>query len=132
SPRHNPEFTMMEFYAAYVDYRWLMDFTEDLLRRIAAEVNGSLTFEYQGRQVDVAGPFDRLTIVEAIRKHAPEFTLQQLHDAEFIRNELRRRGVDVAAPPLTNAGLGALQLALFEETAESQLWQPTFIVDYPV
>ena len=132
SPRHNPEFTMMEFYAAYVDYRWLMDFTESLLREVAVATTGSARLTYQGRELDLSQPFARLTIVEAILRHVPEYTAAQLQDVDFVRQALRSRGVDVAQPPLASAGLGALQLALFEETAEAELWQPTFIIDYPV
>jgi lysyl-tRNA synthetase class 2 len=132
SPRHNPEFTMMEFYAAYTDYRWLMDFTEKLIRETAIRATGSAVLEYQGRSLDLGRPFDRLTIVQAIMKYAPGYTEAQLHDVEFLRNELRRLGAEVDGPVLARAGLGALQLALFEETAESQLWNPTYIVDYPV
>lgn len=132
SPRHNPEFTMMEFYAAYTDYRWLMDFTEDLLRRVATEACGSAVLQYGGRELDLSQPFARLTIVEAIQRHAPQYTLAQLGDAEFLRRELKQAyRVAVDQAPLAGAGLGALQLALFEETAESLLWEPTFIVDYP-
>lgn len=71
SPRHNPEFTMMEFYAAYTDYRWLMDFTEALIRNAALDARGTATIEYHGRELDLSKPFHRLTIVEAIRKYAP-------------------------------------------------------------
>src|SRR5690606_5967618 len=109
---------MMEFYAAYVDYRWLMDFTEQLLRDVAIAVTGSALLSYQGRELDLGQPFDRLTIVDAILRHVPEYTAEQLADAGFVRQALRQRGVDLALPPLANAGLGALQLALFEETAE--------------
>jgi len=132
SPRHNPEFTMMEFYAAYTDYRWLMDFTEQLIRKAAVAATGSAVLQYQGRTLDLSKPFDRLTICEAILKYAPQYTQTQLDDAAFVRAELKKLGSDVDAAPLARAGLGALQLALFEETAEAQLWDPTYIVDYPV
>ena len=132
SPRHNPEFTMMEFYAAYADYRWLMDFTESVIRGAATAVLGSATITYQGRELDFSKPFHRLTIKQAIQAHAPDYTDAQLADAEFLRTALRGFGVNTAVPPLAGAGVGALQLALFEETAESKLWEPTFIVDYPV
>ena len=132
SPRHNPEFTMMEFYAAYTDYVWLMDFTEQLIRQAAVDALGTATITYQGRELDLAKPFHRLTITQAIRKYAPDYTDAQLGDAAFVRTELKRFGVDTTQPAFLNAGLGALQLALFEETAESQLWEPTFIIDYPV
>ena len=128
SPRHNPEFTMMEFYAAYVDYQWLMDFTEAVIRQAAIDAHGTATLTYQGRELDLAKPFQRLTIVGAINKYAPHYTQEQLHDADFIKAALQKFGVK----PFATAGLGALQLALFEETAEAQLWEPTYIVDYPV
>ncbi len=128
SPRHNPEFTMMEFYAAYQDYEWLMDFTERLLRHVAVAATGSAVIEYQGQTIDLARPFARMTIVEAIRQHAAQYTGTQLADREFLHRELRSRGSTHAE----EAGLGALQLALFEEVAESKLTQPTYIVDYPV
>ncbi|WP_442597594.1 lysine--tRNA ligase [Parapusillimonas sp. JC17] len=132
SPRHNPEFTMMEFYAAYTDYKWLMDFTEALIREAAIAACGSAMLTYQGKPLDLGRPFDRLTIVQAILKYAPSYTEEQLLDAAFLRGELKRLGADVGGPVLSRAGLGALQLALFEETAESQLWNPTYIVDYPI
>ncbi len=132
SPRHNPEFTMMEFYAAYTDYKWLMDFTEQIIRAAAVHACGTATLTYQGRELDLSKPFHRRTIVQSILEHAPQFTEAQLGDADFVRNELKNRGVDVNAPNLARAGLGALQLALFEETAESQLWEPTYIIDYPI
>ena len=132
SPRHNPEFTMMEFYAAYTDYQWLMDFTEQIIRAAAFSACGTATLTYQGRELDLSKPFHRLTIVQAILAHAPQFSEAQLNDIELVRTELKKRGVDVNAPNLARAGLGALQLALFEETAESQLWHPTYIIDYPI
>jgi lysyl-tRNA synthetase class 2 len=128
SPRHNPEFTMMEFYAAYVDYKWLMDFTEQVIRKAAEDAHGTAVLTYQGKELDLSKPFERLTIVGAINKYAPQYTHEQLHDAEFIKTELLKFGVK----PFATAGLGALQLALFEETAEAQLWNPTYIIDYPV
>jgi len=128
SPRHNPEFTMMEFYAAYVDYKWLMDFTEAVIRQAAIDAHGTAQLTYQGKELDLGKPFHRMTIVEAINKFAPHYTNAQLQDASFLKTELKKFGVD----PLATSGLGALQLALFEETAESQLWEPTYIIDYPV
>ncbi|MEA3119136.1 MAG: lysyl-tRNA synthetase, class [Paraburkholderia sp.] len=132
SPRHNPEFTMMEFYAAYTDYVWQMDFTEQLIRQTAIDALGTATITYQGRELDLAKPFHRLTITQAIRKYAPDYTDAQLSDAAFLRTELKRLGVDTTQPAFLNAGVGALQLSLFEETAEAQLWEPTFIIDYPL
>ena len=127
SPRHNPEFTMMEFYAAYVDYHWLMDFTEAVIRQAAVDAHGTATLTYQGRELDLSQPFRRFTILGAINHYAPQYRAEQLADADFLKAELKKFGVK----PFATAGLGALQLALFEETAESQLWEPTYIVDYP-
>jgi lysyl-tRNA synthetase, class II len=128
SPRHNPEFTMMEFYAAYHEVRWMMDFTERLLRETAVRATGTAVLNYQGQAIDLGQPFARLTIVEAIRSHAPRFTDAQLADRAFLHAALRGMGSTHAE----EAGLGALQLALFEEVAEVKLIQPTYIVDYPV
>jgi lysyl-tRNA synthetase class 2 len=128
SVRHNPEFTMMEFYATYTDYKWLMDYTENCIRAAAIAACGTATMQYQGRELDFSKPFQRLTIVGAVNKYAPQYTAEQLVDAAFIRQELLKFGVKAFA----HAGLGALQLALFEETAESQLWEPTYIIDYPI
>jgi lysyl-tRNA synthetase class 2 len=127
SPRHNPEFTMMEFYEAYSEYRRLMDFTEDLLRHAAREALGSEAFSYQGRPLDLSGPFARLTVAQAIMKHRPQYTPEQLIDADWLRRTLAAMKVE----PKAGTGLGGLQLLLFEETAEADLWEPTFIVDYP-
>lgn len=132
SPRHNPEFTMMEFYAAYVDYQWLMNFTEQVIRQAAIDALGSATLTYQGRPLDLAQAFQRLTILEAIKKYAPEYTDAPLQDSVFVRAELKKYGVKADQAPLAHAGIGALQLALFEETAEAHLWEPTYIIDYPI
>ncbi len=128
SPRHNPEFTMMEFYAAYHEVRWMMDFTEQLLRETAVRATGSAVLTYQGETIDLGKPFVRLTIVEAIRAHMARYSEAQLADRDFLHTTLRAMGSTHAE----EAGLGALQLALFEEVAESKLAQPTYIIDYPI
>ncbi|ODU01593.1 MAG: lysine--tRNA ligase, partial [Thiobacillus sp. SCN 63-1177] len=79
STRHNPEFTMMEFYEAYREYRYLMDYTEALIRHTAVAATGSTTVVYQGNEIELGKPFDRLTIVEAIRKYNPQYTVEQLN-----------------------------------------------------
>ena len=127
SPRHNPEFTMMEFYEAYANYRSLMDFTEGLIRHSAREALGTEVFTYQGRTLDLSRPFHRLTIVEAIRKYHPGFSESQLGDTDFLRQKIQDFGEKVKP-----GGLGSLQLQLFEACAEAELWEPTFIIDYPV
>jgi lysyl-tRNA synthetase class 2 len=132
SPRHNPEFTMMEFYAAYTDYQWMMSFTEQIIRHAAMVTTGSAVLTYAGQTVDLEKPFERLTIAQAIARHAPEINAADLQDKGALTALLKQHGVDANKPPLSHAGLGALQLALFEEVAEHKLWQPTFIIDYPV
>ena len=128
SVRHNPEFTMMEFYAAYTDYHWLMTFTEDCIRAAAIAARGTAVISYDGKEVDLSQPFERLTIIGAIQKHAPHYTLEQLNDADFLRKELKKHGLEANI----HAGSGSMQLSLFEEVAEAKLWNPTYIIDYPV
>ena len=127
STRHNPEFTMLEFYEAYQDYRFLMDFTEQMLREVASNVLGTQRLNYQGRELDLSRPFARLTMVEAVRKYHPEYSEAQLHDRAFLVHWFEQRKVAYKA----SDALGGLQLTFFEETAEAQLFDPTFIVDYP-
>ncbi len=127
SPRHNPEFTMMEFYEAYANYKSLMNFTEGLIRQAAREALGAESFVYQGRELDLSKPFARLTIVDAIHKYHPGFSVEQLNNAAWLRAKLADMGVQARA----DVGLGSLQLMLFEETTEADLWEPTFIIDYP-
>ena len=129
STRHNPEFTMMEFYEAYRDYRYLMDFTESLLRAVAQNVLGTLQIPYGEHVVDLSRPFARLSVTEAIRKSHPEIPAAELATREGVIGVLGRRGIDWSKHK--DAGVGALQLHLFEETTEAKLIQPTFIVDYP-
>ena len=136
SPRHNPEFTMMEFYAAYTDYQWLMQFTENLIRQVSLKIHNTAVLNYQGRELDLSAPFERLTITEAILKYAPKsgknYTSEQINDRSFIRSELKKSGQNIDDPAIIHAGLGAHQLALFEVCAEEHLWQPTYIIDYPI
>ena len=128
STRHNPEFTMLEFYEAYRDYKYLMDFTESLFREVAQKVLGKTLIIYQGKELDLGKPFHRLTMVQAVQKYHPQFTDAQLNDREFVVAELQ----DLKAKYKPEDGLGGLQLSLFEELAEPHLFEPTFIVDYPV
>ncbi len=132
SPRHNPEFTMMEFYEAYADYKMMMDFTENLIRQTAEQVLGTTKITYQGKDLDLSRTFARLTMVEAIQKFHPEFkdNADELQNAEFLKNKIKFFGEEVINAE--TAGIGALQLQLFEACAEKNLWEPTFIVDYPV
>jgi len=128
STRHNPEFTMIEFYEAYRDYRYLMDFTERLFAEVAQKVLGTTVISYQGKELDLGKPFHRLTMVQAIQKYHPQFTDEQLNNRDFLINELQ----DLKAKYKPEDGVGGLQLSLFEELSEHLLFEPTFIVDYPV
>jgi lysyl-tRNA synthetase class 2 len=127
STRHNPEFTMLEYYEAYRDFRYLMDFNEQLLRMVALEVLGTTSIPYGEHVVDLAQPFARLTITEAVRKFHPRFTAADLANRGVLVRELAQLGIEARA----GAELGELQLTLFEETTEQLLIQPTYIVDYP-
>jgi len=127
STRHNPEFTMLEFYEAYQDYRYLMDLTEDLLRTVAQRVLGTTTVTYQGTAIDLGKPFDRLTMAEAIHQYHPHHSLDDLAKPEYLRRALDAFQVEV----FPTDGVGLLQLKLFEKTTEDKLIQPTFIVAHP-
>ena len=127
STRHNPEFTMLEFYEAYQDYHYLMDLTEELLRELAHKVIGSTTLSYQGQAIDLGKPFDRFTMPEAISKYNPHYKLQELSSSDMLRSALEHFNVEV----FPTDGLGILQLKLFEQTTESKLIQPTFIYAHP-
>jgi lysyl-tRNA synthetase class 2 len=127
STRHNPEFTMLEYYEAYRDFRYLMDFNEELLRVVAQKVLGTTQLPYGDHVVELGEPFARLTILEAIRRHHPHFSAADLEDRAVLVRELAKVGVE----PKKGAALAELQLMLFEETTEQMLIQPTYIVDYP-
>ena len=127
STRHNPEFTMVEFYEAYQDYTYLMDFTEQMLREVAEKVLGTTQISYQGKTLDLAKPFMRLTITQAIQKFHPSYSEAQLQDRDFLIEQLQ--ALKIAYKP--HDGIGGLQLSLFDETTEHLLFEPTFIVDYP-
>ena len=127
SVRHNPEFTMMEFYIAWQDFNHLMAYTETLLRHVAMDVIGKTEFDYQGMTIDFGKPFDRLTMPQAVKKYFPEYASENLDDIETVKRLCKKHHAEVTARDT----LGTLQLKLFEETAESKLIQPTFIVDYP-
>jgi len=129
SVRHNPEFTMMEFYAAWWNHRDLMDFTEALIRTLAGSVCGRLDLQYAGQPVDLAAPFARLTIREAIARHG-EAGLDA-DDPAALRTALQRLGLGEDRHRLSQRSLAALQVLYFEEVVEQRLWQPTFIMEHP-
>lgn len=127
STRHNPEFTMLEFYQAYADYHDLMDLTETLLRDLACAVCGTMQVVYQGDTYDLEQPFARLTLVEAIAQYNDDIDAARLDDEAYLREQLAQREVPIPE----GAGRGKLQLELFEKTTEPRLMQPTFITEYP-
>ncbi len=127
STRHNPEFTMLEFYQAYADYRDLMDLTEDMLRHLCEEVLGTSTVTYQGSEFDFAKPFDRYTVVESILHFNPDLTLADIDTLESATKVAEGLGI-----PLKDIwGLGKIQIEIFEKTVEHRLDNPTFITAYP-
>ncbi len=129
SVRHNPEFTMMEFYAAYWNYLDLMDFTETLIREVALKATGSLQMTYQGRAVDLSQPFARLTIREAIFQYTEAGA--HVDDAAWLISALKKLGMTEEKDKLSTRTLASLQVLYFEEAVEDKLWQPTFIMEHP-
>jgi lysyl-tRNA synthetase, class II len=127
STRHNPEFTMLEFYEAYQDHNHLMDLTEEMLRKVAIDATGSAQVSYQGETIDLSKPFDRLTMAQAIARYNPEYPLAELAKPEYLKAALARFEVEI----FPTDGVGLLQLKLFEQTTESRLIQPTFIIAHP-
>lgn len=127
STRHNPEFTMLEFYWGYADYRDLMDLTEDMLRGMTEEILGSSQFTSEGVAYDFSQPFTRMTVNEAILKYLPEAKAEQLSTLEAATALAESLGIHVKS----NWGLGKVQIEIFEEVAEHRLMQPTFITAYP-
>jgi lysyl-tRNA synthetase class 2 len=127
STRHNPEFTMLEFYWAYADYRDLMDFTETMLGEMAESIHGGTTVQYQEESLDFSAPFDRMTASEAVLKHNPELADQALNDVTALRDYCKSRAIEVR----DNWGAGKLLIEIFEATAEDKLRNPTFITAYP-
>ncbi|HHH49014.1 MAG TPA: lysine--tRNA ligase [Gammaproteobacteria bacterium] len=127
STRHNPEFTMVEFYQAYADYRDLMDLTEEMLRGMAQAVHGSTTLDYQGQRFDFGKPFARMTVLESILHFNPDIEPEQLQSLDGARKLAEGLGI----PLKDSYGLGKVQIEIFEKTVEHRLMDPTFITAYP-
>jgi lysyl-tRNA synthetase, class II len=127
STRHNPEFTMLEFYQAYADYKDLMNLTEDMLRKLAVKVLGSMQIEYLGEQFDLEQPFERLSVVDSIKRFNPTIDEAKMEDLEYCGEVASGLGIKVE----NSWGAGKVQIEIFEKTVEHQLKQPTFITAYP-
>jgi lysyl-tRNA synthetase class 2 len=127
STRHNPEFTMIEFYEAYATYHDLMDQTEELLRGLAEDLLGKSVIEYQGEQYDFGKPFTRMTVTESILHFNPDVTAEQINDLDGARKVAEGLGI----PLKDSYGLGKVQIEIFEKTVEHRLKDPTFITAYP-
>ncbi|MED5509904.1 MAG: lysine--tRNA ligase [Pseudomonadota bacterium] len=127
STRHNPEFTMVEFYQAYANHHDLMDLTEDMLRTVTQDVLGTSQVHYQGLDIDFAKPFTRMTVKESILHFNPGIKPEQLETLEVAREIAA--GLDI--PIKETYGLGKVQIEIFEKTVEHRLMDPTFITAYP-
>ncbi len=127
STRHNPEFTMIEFYQAYADYRDLMDLTEDMLRKMAEALLGTCVVNYQGSKYDFAQPFQRLSVFDSILHFNPNLQASDIDTPEAAR----KVADDLGIPLKDSYGLGKVQIEIFEKTVEHRLDQPTFITEYP-
>lgn len=127
STRHNPEFTMLEFYQAYVDYHDLMDLTEKMFHQIAIDVLGSTVFSYQDIAFDFSKPFERITLKNAILKYNPSLQEADIDTLAAAKRTAEKLGIVLQQ----NEGLGKIQVEIFDKTVEHQLLQPTFITAYP-
>ena len=126
SPRHNPEFTMLELYQAYADYMDLAVLVEGLVSGLASEFCGSTTISYQGRELDLAPPWRRATMAELVSEAVGEAV-----DVHTPVDELRRHAVAAGIEPQASWGAGKLLLEIYEKTTEADLWGPVFVLDYP-
>ncbi len=127
STRHNPEFTMIEFYQAYADYTDMMNHTEAMLKKLAEDVMGRTEFEYQGQMINFGKPFARMSVFDSILHFNPDLDAADIDNIDSATRVAEKLGVSVK----DIWGLGKIQIEIFEETVEQKLLDPTFITDYP-
>ncbi len=127
STKHNPEFTMLEFYHAYADYKDLISFTEKMMREVAQSVLGQSHCTYQGVEIDFAKPFQQFSVLESILHFNPEINKEDLEDLDKAKALAEKLHIKLKP----TYGLGKVQIEIFEETVEEKLIQPTFITEYP-
>jgi len=127
STRHNPEFTMLEYYWAYADVEDAMNLTEDMLRKLTQSVLGSTNVEYQGSHYDFSAPFNRISVFDSILQFNEDISAEQLSDDAAARELAKGLGIELK----DSWGLGKVQIEIFEKTVEHLLDQPTFITAYP-
>jgi len=128
STRHNPEFTMLEFYQAYADYHDLMDITEEMFKGIAQSITDDGVVTYQGQDIDFNKPFNRMTVAESILHFNSSLSLGDLANRDVLVKYAESLGVHIK----DSYGLGKVQIEIFEKTVEDRLAEPTFITAYPV
>src|SRR4029077_1798507 len=126
STRHNPEFTMLEFYQAYADYKDLISLSEELLRYLAKDILHTTMITYQEHTFDLSQPFRRMTLVESILHFNPELKLSDIDTLAAATKIAREMNI----PVKESYGTGKIQVEIFEKTVESKLIQPTFITEY--
>ncbi|KEQ17995.1 lysine--tRNA ligase [Endozoicomonas numazuensis] len=127
STRHNPEFTMIEFYQAYADYVDMMNHTEALFKRLAKDVTGGTTVTYQGNEIDFGKPFVRMSVFDSILHFNPDLEAADIDNIDSATQVAEKLGIEVKG----TWGLGKVQIEIFEETVEHRLMDPTFITEYP-
>ena len=125
--RHNPEFTLMELYQAYTDYNGMMDLTENLYRHVAQEVLGTTTITYNGIEMDLGKPFERITMLDAVKKYSG-VDFNEIHSDEEAKAIAKEKGVEFEE----RHKKGDILNLFFEEFAEEHMIQPTFVMDHPI
>ena len=128
SSKHNPEFTMIEFYQTYCNYFDMMDTTEELLKYVVNQVKGKSLINYQGHDLDFGKPFKRMTLKNSILEHERNLKKDDINDIDKLTKFCNKENIDISK----YSSIGEIQFALFEKIVESNLLEPTFITEYPI